>query len=376
MADHPAEGRFSRPNKFFSRSDLVQRNLQDLFLTGNFLTTIIDSTNSGRANTLELWPITPDKCYPVPGTLDLIDLYKVTRWGTGMSVFPGYAATNDRNTFLVRPRDLVHCQFHDPGNPYWGFSPLRAASLVVDTDVAAIQWNFSMLENRGIAGGVLTTPQTLEPEQHAELKELLASEIHGPESAYNLLLLSSGTTWTETSRSPVEMDYVEGRKLTREEICAVFRVPPPIVGISENATLANLAEYHKSFYEDSVIPLAGILSDAYNRAWIWPRWGENYRLSFDFANVPALLPQLISKIDAGYKLHMMGYPINVVNRYLGLGLPAIEGGDVSWAPSNMIPLANEGAALVDPSLQDGSKRLMILIQQLEKRLGRLERRTQ
>ena len=45
----------------------------------------------------------------------------------------------------------------------------------------------------------------------------------------------------------------------------------------------------------------------------------------------------------------MGYPADVVNEYLGLGLPKIQGGDTGYLPFNLVPVGSAPpAAATEP----------------------------
>lgn len=377
---HPAAERFGKPNAFMSRSDLIMANLFELFTGGNFITSVVDSTTSKEARTLELWPISQDQVSPIPDAVDFIASYKIGRYMPVLMTYdnapPGTVRQDER---FESPRNIVHCKFWDPANPWWGLSPLQAAARVIDTDVAAIRWNFSMLENRAIAGGVFTTPQQLDTDQHRKLKKLLKDEVSGADNVYNNLLLTHGTTFQESGKSPVEMDFTNSRKLSREEICAVLRTPPPIVGISENATLANLQQYKRAFYEDSVIPLSVIVMDAYNRAWVQPRWGPNVRLVFEFARVPAMSSYRTERVQDYYRLWLMGWPADVLNRYLDMGLPeGVPLLDRSMVAANVLPLerALEGETTSQPvgataeGKDLGFARVWAALAQLRDELGR------
>lgn len=339
--NHPAWQVFYRPNWRMSRQDLLSCMIHDLFLTGNSLVSIIDSQTSTKPRTLELWPMPADNTTPIPDNLDFLCCYRVNRYASPIISLPDAPFPANENYAFVNPKNMIHIMFRDPSNCYWGFSPLQAAATGIDTDIAAASWNLTMLKQRGIAGGVLETPLELSKEQHAELKQLLKDEIGGMDHVYDPLLLSHGTTWSETSRTPVQMDYVDGRKLSREEVCAILRTPLPILGISEDATLANLSEYKEGFYLDSVAPLSEILCMGINLVWIHPRWGDKVRLAFDFSQIPALAKVMSQKIQDLQRLCSVGYPPNIAAKFLRINLPHVPELDQPRVSSNTIPAGSE-----------------------------------
>jgi hypothetical protein len=51
-----------------------------------------------------------------------------------------------------------------------------------------------------------------------------------------------------------EAQYIETRKLNREEVCAAFDVPPPVVHILDRSTFNNITELMRSLYRDTMAP--------------------------------------------------------------------------------------------------------------------------
>jgi HK97 family phage portal protein len=60
------------------------------------------------------------------------------------------------------------------------------------------------------------------------------------------------------SLSAEEAQYIETRKLNREEVCAVYDVPPPVVHILDRATFSNITEQMRSMYRDTMAPRLGL----------------------------------------------------------------------------------------------------------------------
>jgi hypothetical protein len=52
-----------------------------------------------------------------------------------------------------------------------------------------------------------------------------------------------------------DAQYLEARKLTREEVAAAYHIPLPFVGILDHATFSNITEQHKNLYQDTLGPL-------------------------------------------------------------------------------------------------------------------------
>jgi phage portal protein BeeE len=69
------------------------------------------------------------------------------------------------------------------------------------------------------------------------LEEKITAKFAGRDNWHRPLILEQGLKASPWTLTPAEMDYLNSSKMTRDEILAVFRVPPPITGIVENMGL-------------------------------------------------------------------------------------------------------------------------------------------
>jgi len=83
------------------------------------------------------------------------------------------------------------------------------------------------------------------------LKDLYAS----PENAGKVIAMA-GATWQEMGKAPDQSAIVELVKLSREEIAAAYSVPPPVLGILDQAIKSNVKELREQFGRDALGPWA------------------------------------------------------------------------------------------------------------------------
>ncbi|HTE46638.1 MAG TPA: phage portal protein, partial [Gemmatimonadaceae bacterium] len=325
--DHPLSQLMARPNPFMSRQTVIEFQVAHLHLAGNAMLKKIEI----RGQTRELWPIWElDKIQPVPSSIDFLDRYDFRRDGDAIPIYPS---------------EVVHSQFIDPSNPFWGMSPLQAAARIVDTDIEAVRWNKITLQNRAVPDGVFVIPQQQTRAQLDEARAIVTEKYSGADNARVPWVIGSGMTYTQMSLTPVEMDWLESRKMTREEICATFGVPPAMVGIMESSSLGNdyLDSIRRIFWSDTVIPILDLLMDSFNRS-VTPAFGDPavLQLRYDTTGVEALREDLGDKITQFGKLMMSGVPVNMAAQRLNLGIDKIDGGDVALVPGTLVPIADAG----------------------------------
>lgn len=317
VINHPLEMLIDKPNPFMSRSDLMERLVMNLDLTGNSLFKKVMVQNT----TVELFPIGPDGIKPIPHDTEFIS---------------GYTYKVGTQKFDFKTEEILHAMLIDPSNPYWGLSPLQVAAKTVDTDVEAVTWNKIALQNRAVTDGTFTFDQPLTREQWIDARNQVREQHQGSRNARAPWVLGGGAKWQSMSLSPADMDFIEGRKMTREEICTVFDVPPPIVGILDKANYSNMKEARRVFWLDTIIPLLESIKNILNRS-LNPEYGNGIEIDFDLSNVEALQENFNEKIEGAYKLWSMGIPFNTINQRLDLGFDEMPGGEVGFLPASIMP---------------------------------------
>jgi HK97 family phage portal protein len=92
----------------------------------------------------------------------------------------------------------------------------------------------------------------------------------GVANAYKPMILEMGLNWKPISLNAEDSQFLETRKMQRDEICAIFRVPPHLVASLEKATFNNVENLGLSFVNYALVPYltrienrirVGLLSD-------------------------------------------------------------------------------------------------------------------
>jgi hypothetical protein len=77
---------------------------------------------------------------------------------------------------------------------------------------------------------------------------------HSASEAGGTPVLEDGMKFVAASQTAEDLQYIEARKLSREETAAAYFIPPPMVGILDHATFGNITEQHKMLYQDTLGP--------------------------------------------------------------------------------------------------------------------------
>jgi len=321
---HPLQVLLDHPNTYWSRQALIGRLVAHLDLKGDAYLSKVRL--SERKPPSQLWPLCPDLVTPIPG-------------GKGEPFVKGYGVkTADGRELPSEPAaDIIHLWYDNPADDYRGLAPLQACGRSVDADVAAADWNKAALDNRAVPDFVVSHAYPLTEEQWTEARARVREQHQGSANARTPWVLGNDAKITQLSLTPVEMDFLSGRRFNREEIASVYGVPLPLIGDYEKATLNNLEVSRAIFWLDTIIPLLiGIASTL--ELGLAREFGDEYGIGFDLSKVSALYQVLQGRMETAKGLFSMGVPVSQINDRLDLGLMPFPGWESGWLPANLVPV--------------------------------------
>lgn len=149
----------------------------------------------------------------------------------------------------IAPEDVIHTAWWSPDGAI-GVSPLQQLGVTIRLEDAAQRYSTASFDNAVRPSGALVAPADakLNREERQELRDEVNASNGGVDRAFKLLLLTGGLDWKPFSQTAREAELVDQRKINREEIAAVYDVPPPLIGILDHATYSNVGEMHKMLY--------------------------------------------------------------------------------------------------------------------------------
>ncbi|MCA1569797.1 MAG: phage portal protein [Chloroflexi bacterium] len=154
----------------------------------------------------------------------------------------------------IHRRDLVHFRLFNPDGLNRGLSRLESLRSTLENEEGARRANSAMWRNGGRPGTILRHPRTLSDDATKRIAAQWADLHGGVDNWAKAAVLEEGMEATILPLNVEELQYIEARKLNREEVCGVFDVPPPVVHILDRATFSNITEQMRSMYRDTMAP--------------------------------------------------------------------------------------------------------------------------
>lgn len=249
VAGHALLSLLRRPNPFYAANTLWQGTLSDYLIEGN---AYWGRERSRGGETTALWYLPCSMVEP--------------RWPDGAETTSQFIShyvykVGDWEMRLERG-DLVHFRYgFDPGNQRKGYAPIRTAEREIATLQSGSVFTRAILDNMGVAGGILTSEEednSAFTEAVAERLKLLFRALFTGNRAGGLFVPTFKAKYTPLGQSPEDMKLDAILNRPEDLVCALFGLSPMLVGLSSgsaHSTYANVREARQAGWEDNLKPL-------------------------------------------------------------------------------------------------------------------------
>lgn len=248
----------------------------------------------------------------------------------------------------IPDEDLVHPRTYNPDSLTRGLSKLESLRSTLENEDAALRAQAAFWRNGARPGVALTHPGTLSQPAADRLKLRWDQVAAGADNTGRTVVLEEGMKPEKLSLTAEEAQYIDGRKLNREEVVAGYDMPPPAVHILDHATYSNITEQMRSVYRDTMAPVTVFheaeletqLRGSVRPGAAGPDFGDDVYAEFLLDGV--LRGDFEQRADAYQKAINSGWTTPAEVRKLE-NLPFIEGSDRLFVNSTMIPIDTAAA---------------------------------
>lgn len=341
VREHPFAQALRQPNpadRHLTTYRLMHRTVWDACAYDIAFWAILPAGNTGRSVII---PLRPDRLV-VKGNL----------WPTGFE----YHARG--GVWELRPDQVVYFQVSwDLDDPTLGVSPIETLRRIIAEDDAAAIHREQFWRSGARISGVIERPKDA-PDWSDPARNRFKADWDGlytgeGEGAGGTPILEDGMTFRETGAAGDARgaQYVETRKLSREEAAAAYHVDPIWVGIAgAGLSFSSVVERHKALYQDTLGPWVVMLEQDLT-AQALP----------SFETDPARLDRLYVKLNIAEKLRgsvqdmadsltkLTGRPVLEVNEARALiDRNDIDGGGGLAVPLNLSVVGGGAGPELDP----------------------------
>jgi len=336
VEEGPVVDLFERPHSSMSKTLFWEQVVSWDALRGEFFIVPLDAND----NPVDLSERNPRVCGML--TLDtgmfwhMVVGFKLEGWR-----YTGSPLLSPLPSEILLASEVVHSRSMNPYLYWRGMSPLLVAMLPASADYAAEMFQKGLLMNNADTGIIATTDQALTPEQREQFTAALRERKRKAGTPDRPLFLSSGVKIEKPTISNVDMQFLETRRLLRQEIGAIFKVPETLMGFSDSKAgslsgggQAMSVEQH-SFVEQTLAARCHRIESAV--APIIATFGDDLVGWFDIEGLPVMQEARRARLDSAGKAFAMGVPFNMINRVYDLGFENLAWGDRGYLAFNLQP---------------------------------------
>ena len=209
-----------------------------------------------------LWKRRRNAASPIEGFRPLD--WRFIEWkSTGSSQVDGFWTTEGGDKELVAPADTLHVHW-ESGSPV-GVSPLMALGVALRLEDAAQRYASSNFDHSATPNMAVTLPPDApyDDKVRSGIRDEVQRLTGGVDSSGGVLVFGGGASVETLSHNAREAELIEVRKLNREEVAAVYDIPPPMIGILDKATYSNINEQHRMLYMTVLRPWLTLIEERF-----------------------------------------------------------------------------------------------------------------
>jgi len=274
----------------------------------------------------------PEQIWPIPSN------YIEPKYGKSLDEpIEYYVYKRGQNEVRIEPEYVMRIFYPSPHNVFRGFSCVQGVADAVYIQSQMYETETALFENHARIGGVVTSNDSISTQDAERLKEDFRQKHQGAAKSGKTLFLPRGMEFHRDAMTPDELNYIEGRKLVREEISIAFDVPIAcLVPESANRSISEVADYRHA--KNGILPRCERIAAKINEKLI-PLYGEQMKQTSIFVAFDNPVPEdkefehkkRIEEVDGG---------VLAVNEARSeIGKEDVEGGDDILVSNTKVPLS-------------------------------------
>jgi len=304
------------PNEYQTGPEFMSYVMVNLCLSGNFYG-YINRTSSGKV--VEILPLKTENV-----SVQQDSQYNVV-----------YVVTFDNgDQDVMRPDQILHIRGMSMDG-VTGMSPIQYNANTIGAGIDARDYAANVFTNDATPRGVLHTDGILDDDSFENIKASWNASHGGVANSHKVAILEQGLKFSPVSLSPNDVQLLDMRKYTRSEICAMFRVPPHMIGDLDRATFSNIEHQDLAFYKATMLPYLMLIEARLNKALLNV---TTQCFKFDTSNL--LRTDMATRVDTYTTLITAGV-MNPNEARMELGYNPREGGDEYVSQSNNLTFGDE-----------------------------------
>lgn len=331
VLEHPFLELMKNVNPFMNEFGLKEMTCLNQELTGNNYWYLL---SNAIGLPVQIWIVPPDKVKIIPDKKEFIK---------------GYLYTNGMDEVAFDTMEIVQFKYPSTTSVYYGMGILSAIASAYNINENMNIYENALFSNMARPEGVLQSDQDIKPEDLERYRNAWQIRYGGADKQGKTAILTKGLQYKPITFTPREMSFLSGRKVTKEEIVNGFGQSLALYDKDANRANSDAAIY--MFMRDTISPRHRRNEQKINEQ-ILPRYGNGERL---FCAYEDCVPE---DREFKQKTRVENVKAGIITRNEARkedGLEEIEGGDVAYVDSSLVPLGTQPEAEGERELEEASK---------------------
>jgi len=318
---------YSQPNPEMGAGEMWERLVWSAITRGNGYGWL-ERGADGRV--VGIWPLNPGRVEVGRNPLTRRKMFAITA-----------GDDRERVQWVGGTDDIIHVK-GDPGpDPLLGVSVVHRLRETIGRSLSEDRHSATTMRNQGRPSGILSIPGKLDKDRAKALAERWQNAHGGSQKAGRTAVLEEGATWAAVSLSAADLELVQQRAVSREDMAIALKVPGDMVLAGNSANLHYSTDNTRDvrLVKHGVSPWTHRLQEALEVCPMLP-WGRK--------RYPRFNPDGLLRADRKerYEGHQMGLGAKFItkNEVRAIeNLPPVEGGDKLAPEIDPTPAAKRGA---------------------------------
>lgn len=195
-----------------------------------------------------------------------------------------YRVSGPRGATVYLQEDILHIRgASDDG--VLGVSTLTRARGALGLAISLNETSENLAANGMRIAGIIMHPGKLTEKAKDGIRDGMEKRHSGPQNAGRFAVFEEGMKFAPTQFSAADSELLDSRKLSAEDVCRIFGVPPASVGISTSVSYGSAQAAAADLVQNTLAPLAARIEQALMRCCLTPEGRRAFILEHDLSSL-------------------------------------------------------------------------------------------
>ena len=308
------------PNRYQTIQKFIESWMLSKLLNGN---TYVLLVRDGRNVVIKMHVLDPQRVTPLVAK-DGSVYYEIKR---------DDLSGQSQETVTLPASEIIHDTYITPFHPLIGLSPLFACALSISGGLSILNNSKTFFANGANPSGMLTAPGQISDETAARLLATMANK-----NAGDTLVGGDGLHYDKFTMTAVDAQLIEQLKMSAEQVCSAFGVPPYLVDIGPPPPYANFEPLLLKYHSQCIQSLTTNLETVLDKGLGLTEKIDGRQLGTEFDIDDLIWMDTATRVESASKAISSGGMSHNEARYKFYGLGPVAGGETPYSQQQYWPL--------------------------------------